>query len=90
LAADVPEEQEHCTVDDAARRLEHRVVGWDPTPGIVSVWRSRWPRHGLAARSGDRALARDDVRFRVAVIAALDDLARRPVAPRARGLAPKR
>ena len=40
--------------------------GWDPTPGIVSVWAERgWSRDGLAppARHGDRSI-REDERFR--------------------------
>jgi DNA polymerase elongation subunit (family B) len=51
--------------------------GWDPTPGIVSVWAEPDGRAFVWRRiPGTGQLVRDDVRFRPwLVIAALDDLA---------------
>ncbi|HEX4417196.1 MAG TPA: DNA polymerase domain-containing protein [Kofleriaceae bacterium] len=51
--------------------------GWDPTPGIVSVWAEPDGRAFVWRRlPGSRALVRDAVRFRPwLVLAALDDLA---------------
>jgi DNA polymerase elongation subunit (family B) len=95
LAADVPEEQEHRTADDAARRLEHEWLwGWDPTPGIVSVWAEPDGRAMVWRRDpATGVLARDDVRFRPwLVIAALDDLAHLGgrLRPEREGWAPQR
>ncbi len=69
------------TPPSAARREDEWLWGWDPTPGIVSVWADGdgratvWRRvpdapHGPDA---DRTLVRDDVRFRPWLL--LDSLA---------------
>jgi DNA polymerase elongation subunit (family B) len=51
--------------------------GWDPTPGIVSVWAEPDGRAFVWRRApGGGALVRDDVRFRPwMLLASLDDLA---------------
>ncbi len=55
--------------------------GWDPTPGIVSVWaepdgRARVWRRVPGASSGERELVCEEARFRPwLVLASLDDLA---------------
>jgi DNA polymerase I len=49
--------------------------GWDPTPGIVSVWADGDGRAWLWRRHPDGALTRDEVRFRPwLVVASIDDL----------------
>ena len=49
--------------------------GWDPTPGIVSVWAEHDGRAFVWRRSAE-GIVRDDVRFRSwLLLAALDDLA---------------
>ncbi|HET9621877.1 MAG TPA: ribonuclease H-like domain-containing protein, partial [Kofleriaceae bacterium] len=50
--------------------------GWDPTPGIVSVWADGDGRAHVWRRHPDGTASRDDVRFRPwLVVASLDDLA---------------
>ena len=51
--------------------------GWDPTPGIVSVWAERDGRATIWRRIGDgRALVREEARFRPwLLLDRLDDLA---------------
>ena len=51
--------------------------GWDPTPGIVSVWAEPDGRATVWRRIAETGeLVRDDVRFRPwLLLAALDDLA---------------
>jgi DNA polymerase elongation subunit (family B) len=62
----------------AASAIEDQWLwGWDPTPGIVSVWAEPDGRaHVWRRLPGTGELVRDDVRFRPwLVVAALDDLA---------------
>ncbi|TMQ20384.1 MAG: DNA polymerase II [Deltaproteobacteria bacterium] len=50
--------------------------GWDPTPGIVSVWAEPDGRASVWRRDPSAGLVRDDVRFRPwLILASLDDLA---------------
>src|SRR5215813_14563620 len=59
-------------------RIEHEWLwGWDPTPGIVSVWAEPDGRAFVWRRDPSTgALVRDDVRFRPwLLVAELDDLA---------------
>jgi DNA polymerase I len=80
MATDLTEEQRPAgaTEGDAARQRQHEWLwGWDPTPGIVSVW-AEPDGHALVWRRDPAtgALVREDLRFRPwLVIAALDDLA---------------
>lgn len=63
--------------DRASRAADEWVWGWDPTPGIVSVWAEADGRACVWRRdAATRALVRDDVRFRPWILlASLDDLA---------------
>jgi len=66
------------TPRDAASRIEDEWLwGWDPTPGIVSVWAEPDGRAFVWRRiPATGQLVREDVRFRPwLVVAALDDLA---------------
>src|SRR5215467_2738254 len=59
-------------------RIEHEWLwGWDPTPGIVSVWAEPDGRAFVWRRVPSTGqLVREDVRFRPwLLVAALDDLA---------------
>jgi DNA polymerase, archaea type len=64
-------------VDAAATNADEWVWGWDPTPGIVSVWAEPDGRAFVWRRPpGGGALVREDTRFRPWVLlATLDDLA---------------
>jgi hypothetical protein len=73
-------------------RADEQVWGWDPTPGIVSVWADPDGRAFVWRRlPGSGGLVREDARFRPwALLASLDDLAHlrgalRPEAPGLRG-----
>ncbi len=58
-----------------AAREDEWLWGWDPTPGIVSVWAEADGRVSVWRRTGE-GLVRDDGRFRPwMVIAQLDDVA---------------
>jgi DNA polymerase I len=63
--------------DPASRMEDEWLWGWDPTPGIVSVWAEPDGRAFVWRRiPGTGLLVRDDVRFRPwLLVAALDDLA---------------
>ena len=55
--------------------VEEWIYGWDPTPGIVSVWANRDGQALIWRRLGDRVV-REAARFRAWLFAAhLDDLA---------------
>jgi DNA polymerase elongation subunit (family B) len=78
--------------DSAARIEDEWLWGWDPTPGIVSVWAEPDGRAFVWRRiPATGQLVRDDVRFRPWVlIATLDDLAHLGprLSPERRGMAP--
>jgi DNA polymerase elongation subunit (family B) len=62
-------------VRDTPTRVEEWVYGWDPTPGIVSVWADRDGQALIWRREGGRVV-REAARFRPWLFAAhLDDLA---------------
>jgi DNA polymerase elongation subunit (family B) len=63
--------------ETAARLQDEWLWGWDPTPGIVSVWADRDGRALVWRRApGGGALTREETRFRPwLLLRALDDLA---------------
>src|SRR4051812_7710693 len=75
----LPETTERTEAGDRAPRgIQHEWLwGWDPTPGIVSVWAEPDGRAFVWRRNRSTGqLVRDDVRFRPwLLVAALDDLA---------------
>ncbi|HET7499490.1 MAG TPA: DNA polymerase domain-containing protein [Kofleriaceae bacterium] len=77
-ANDAPVDPRPAHVDLPVASLEDEwLAGWDPTPGIVSVWAEPDGRASIWRRlPGSGALVRDDLRFRPwMVLATLDDLA---------------
>jgi DNA polymerase elongation subunit (family B) len=78
----------------AHAREEEWLWGWDPTPGIVSVWAEPDGRAFVWRRlPGSGALVREDVRFRPwLLLASLDDLTHlgERLRPEGEGAAPQR
>jgi DNA polymerase I len=79
IDATLDQRDDHRTAGgDAAARLQHEWLwGWDPTPGIVSVW-AEPDGHAMVWRRDPATgtLVREDARFRPwLVVAALDDFA---------------
>ncbi|HEU4732750.1 MAG TPA: 3'-5' exonuclease, partial [Kofleriaceae bacterium] len=93
-AAVTPEHAVAAGRHPAASIQDEWLSGWDPTPGIVSVWAEPDGRAIVWRRiPGSGALVRDDLRFRPwMVIAMLDDLAHLGgrLRPEREGPAPRR